>query len=146
MLEELLPRERMRKTESVVDFEEAIELASQPLLEEGVIEQEYIQAMIDSVHQHGPYIVLKDYFAMPHAKAGTGVNEVGMSLLHLEEPVDVMGNPVKVFVVLAAVDSSTHLEAMSELAELLMEDEKFDVVLAGDLDEIAHLLKEEEDV
>lgn len=69
---------------------------------------------------------------MPHAKAGEGVNEVGMSLLTLEDPIDLKGNPVKIFLVLAAVDSSTHLEALSELSELLMDDDVYDIFLSGD--------------
>ncbi len=97
MIEKLLTRKRMQKLDSAVDFEEAIRLASQPLLKEKVIEEEYIQAMIDSVYKNGPYIVLKDYFALPHAAAGESVNEMGMSLLILKEPVDLLGNPIKVF-------------------------------------------------
>ena len=144
MIEKLLTRKRMQKLDSAVDFEEAIRLASQPLLKEKVIEEEYIQAMIDSVYKNGPYIVLKDYFALPHAAAGESVNEMGMSLLILKEPVDLLGNPIKVFLVLAAVDSTTHLEALSELSELLMDDAIYEVLLAGDLDDIEEIINKKE--
>lgn len=145
MLNQYLTKETMQHTEAVDTWEEAVSYAAQPLLERGVIEESYIQAMIDSVENNGPYIVLKDYFALPHAKAGEGVNEVGMSLLTLNDPVDLKGNPVKVFLVLAAVDSSAHLEALSEISELLMDDDIYDLFLSGDLDEINTLLKKGDD-
>lgn len=132
MITNYLTKDNMQHVKSVNEWEEAIKLAAKPLLEKKIIETVYIDNMIQSVKDNGPYIVLKDYFALPHAKAGEGVNEVGMSLLTLEDPVDLEGNPVKIFLVLAAVDSSTHLEALSELSELLMDDEVYDIFLSGD--------------
>src|SRR5690554_4331485 len=128
----------MQHAERVTDWQEGIALAAKPLLESGVIEPSYIDSMIQSVEDNGPYIVLKDYFALPHAKAGEGVNKVGMSLLTLDEAVDLKDNPVKVFLVLAAVDSAAHLEALSELSELLMDDEVYEVFLTGDNEAIYH--------
>lgn len=141
MITNYLTKETMKHTEKVDDWKEGIRLAAEPLLKKGVIEPSYIGSMIQSVNDNGPYIVLKDYFALPHAKAGEGVNEVGMSLLTLDEPVDLKNNPVKVFLVLAAVDSSAHLEALSELSELLMDDEVYDVFLSGDNEAILEELK-----
>lgn len=132
MITNYLTKDNMQHVKSVNEWEEAIKLAAKPLLEKKIIETVYIDNMIQSVLDNGPYIVLKDYFALPHAKAGDGVNEVGMSLLALEDPIDLKENPVKIFLVLAAVDSSTHLEALSELSELLMDDEVYDIFLSGD--------------
>ena len=145
MLKQYLSEDTMQHKTSVDNWEEAITVAARPLLNKGVIDDSYVEAMIDSVEKNGPYIVLKDYFALPHAQAGTGVNEVGMSLLTLEEPVDLKGNEVKVFLVLAAVDASAHLGALSEVSELLMDDEKFEIVLQGDLKKIRQLIEEGND-
>lgn len=141
MLKQYLPREHMQTVDSVESWEEAIELAARPLLEKEVIEPVYISNMIQSVHDNGPYIVLNDYFALPHAKAGEGVNKVGLALLTVEEPVDLEGNPVKIFLVLAAVDSTAHLEALSEISELLMDEEAYEVFLSGKLDEIEKIIE-----
>lgn len=145
MLKQYLSEETMQHKTSVDNWEEAIAMAARPLLNKGVIDDSYVEAMIDSVEKNGPYIVLKDYFALPHAQAGTGVNEVGMSLLTLEESVDLKGNEVKVFLVLAAVDASAHLDALSEVSELLMDDEKYEIVLQGDLEKIRQLIEEGND-
>lgn len=141
MLSELLSKEMMLYTDAVESWQDAIKLASEPLINKKVIESSYVEAMIDSVRKNGPYIVLKDYFALPHAKAGEGVHEVGMALLTLGEPVDLEGNPVKVFLVLAAVDASAHLKALSEISELLMDDRSYAIFLSGDLDKINNLIK-----
>lgn len=145
MLNKYLSKETMQHAKSVESWEKAIAYAAEPLLEKGVIEESYIKSMIDSVEENGPYIVLKDYFALPHAKAGIGVNEVGMSLLTLEDPVDLKGNPVKLFLVLAAVDSSAHLEALSEISEILMDDESYAIFLSGDLNNITKLITKGDD-
>jgi len=144
MIKELLPKSRMKHIESVSDWEEAIEIASEPLLEEGVIEEKYIENMITSVNENGPYIVLKDYFALPHAEAGKGVNEQGMSLLTLDEAVDLKDNPVKVFVVLAALDSESHLEALTDLSNLLIDDDIYDIFISGDLEKINEVIERED--
>lgn len=144
IIRELLPKNRMRNVDRVYNWEEAIKVASESLLEDGIIEEKYIQAMINSVHENGPYIVLKDFFALPHAKAGEGVNKQGMSLLTLDEEVDLKGNPVKVFMILAAVDSNSHLEALSDLSSLLMDDEIYEVFISGNLEKINEILEREE--
>lgn len=131
----------MQHKQSVENWEEAIHLASQPLLNEDYIEEEYVDAMIKSVHDNGPYIVLKDYFALPHAQAGNGVHKKGMSLLTLEEAVDLKGNPVKNFLVLAAEDSNSHLEALADLSSLLMDDDIYKVFIDGNINEINKILE-----
>ncbi|WP_182201520.1 PTS sugar transporter subunit IIA [Paraliobacillus salinarum] len=143
MLKELLPKENLANHNKVDSWEEAIRLASQPLLKQGAIEEQYITNMIDSVNVNGPYIVLNDYFALPHAKAGEAVNKQGMALLTLDHPVDLKGNPVKLFLVLAAIDSTSHLKALSEISELLMDDEKYKVFINGNVDDIYKLINGE---
>lgn len=141
MLMELLPLDHIRHEERAGGWEEAIRIASVPLLEEGVIEESYVDRMIASVKTHGPYIILADYFALPHAAPGEGVNKLGMALLVLDEAVDLIGNPVKLFLVLAAVDNTSHLEALAEVSELLMEKEHFDVFLTGDVHRIREIIE-----
>ncbi|SFO93577.1 PTS sugar transporter subunit IIA [Salibacterium halotolerans] len=140
MLKELLPRENLQNFSEVSSWEAAIAIAGQPLLKKKIIEEEYISSMIESVHENGPYIVLADCFALPHAKPGEGVYSMGMSLLTLDNPVDLKGNQVKVFLVLAAIDSTSHLSALSEISEILMEEENYKIFMEGSLDKIYELL------
>lgn len=145
MLQEVLTRDRIHKVECVNDWKEAIKLASSPLLEDGSIEESYITEMIESVEKHGPYIVLEDYFALPHSTSKNGVNEFAMSLLQLGQEVDLLGKPVKVFVVLAAIDNQLHLKALSALSNILEEEENLNIFIGGSTDEILELIEREEE-
>jgi len=139
MLKQLLPKEHMQHIKSVTSWEEAIAIASKPLLQKGIIDSLYIDKMIESVQENGPYIVLMDYFALPHAKAGIGVHEVGMALLVLDEPIDLKGNPVKVFLVLAAIDANSHIQALAEISEILVDQKNYQTFISGDVTKIHNL-------
>jgi len=141
MITSILPITNMQHVSSISNWEEAIKIASEPLLKNGSIEKSYVEKMIKNVYAYGPYIVLNDYFALPHAEPGNGVNKVGMALLTLDQPVDLLGKPVKVFLVLAAVDSTSHLEALSEITGLLMDPEKYEIFLTGTINDIYNLFK-----
>lgn len=96
MLKELINAERVNIIKNVRDWKEAIKIASKPLLEDNSIEELYIENMIKSVEKYGPYIVLADRFALPHASSKEGVNKLAMSLLIVEDEVDLLGKPVNI--------------------------------------------------
>lgn len=138
-----IPESHMQIIRSAKNYEEAIRVASKPLLEYDYITEEYVQAMIDSIEEHGPYIVLADDFALPHARPSEAVKETGLSLLTVKEGVDLKGNTVKLFVVLAAKDSSSHNEMLQSLAEFLMDKQNIkDVVACNTVKDIKTILNE----
>lgn len=141
MLNEVLTKNRIQVIDHVNTWKEAIQLASQPLLKEGAIEQTYVDAMMDSVDQHGPYIVLADGFALPHASSASGVHELSMALLVVKEPVDLLGKPVRLFMVLATTDNTSHMKALASLTEILYDDENMNIFYAGDVEEIMKLVE-----
>lgn len=136
MLKEILTLNRIKFSQSSKNWMEAIKEASQPLLEEGKITQEYVDAMIQSVKDNGPYIVLDDYFALAHARPNQGVNELSMSMLKIDNAVDFLGEDVKVIVVLAATDNKRHLQALASLTELLSHSENLSKIISTDSKEI----------
>lgn len=144
MLKELLTPDHIVCGLHANNWNDAIQLAAQPLLTDGSIEQSYVQCMIKSVNENGPYIVLADNFALPHAQAGVGVNKLGMSLLSLDEEVDLLGNPVKTLLVLAAVDTTSHLRALSCLTEMLCDETNLEIFVNGDRSKIIQLIEESE--
>ncbi len=143
MMAQNIPESHMQIIRSAKNYEEAIRVASKPLLEYDYITEEYVQAMIDSIEEHGPYIVLADDFALPHARPSEAVKETGLSLLTVKEGVDLKGNTVKLFVVLAAKDSSSHNEMLQSLAEFLMDKQNIkDVVACNTVKDIKTILNE----
>ena len=132
--------------EQVSSWQEALKIASKPLLDSHKITNTYVKNMAKSVKENGPYMVLTDYFALMHARPGEGVNQIGMSLLVLKHPVDLEGKPVKIFLVMAARDNSSHLNALKRIMNILMNNKSFNTILNGNKKEIIDLFKEGEKV
>lgn len=122
MLVNLLTEEVIDVNVTVDNWEEAVRYGGGLLEKNNIVEQEYVEAMINTVKEFGPYIVIAPGIAMPHASSKNGVNKTGMSLLTLNQPVN-FGNkendPVEIVVSLATVDHTTHLKALEELVTYL---------------------------
>ncbi|WP_448820792.1 PTS sugar transporter subunit IIA [Cetobacterium sp.] len=112
----------------VDSWEEAIKIASHPLLEKGYIEPRYIDTMISKVNELGFYIVLSEDVAMPHSRPEDGVLKMGMSLLKLNTPAKFGNNNVQIVITLAAKDNESHIDALTNLVELLNDDEKIEKI------------------
>lgn len=127
VLLELLNEKTIELNVEAKDWEESIFIGGKILEDEGLIEHRYIDAMINTVKEMGPYIVIVKGIAMPHARPEAGAKGIGMSLLTLKDPIN-FGNeendPVKIVIFLCAIDKVSHLKALSELMQLL-EDEVF---------------------
>lgn len=138
-----IKREHMQIIDSIDSYEAAITHAAQPLVDDGLITHEYIDQMLQSIEEHGTYIVLTDYFALPHARPSDAVKENALSLLVVREGVDLIGNDIRLFIVLAAKDSTTHMETLQSLAEFLMNKQNiYDVIEAKDTKTIEQILEE----
>ncbi|MBO0959865.1 transcription antiterminator [Neobacillus sp. MM2021_6] len=131
VLNDLLTAETVQIVEQVSDWEEAVKVAARPLLETGIIESSYIEAMIGNIKTFGPYVVIGPEVAIPHARPEMGVHHVGMSFLKLNQPVNFLEDekyPVRLLFCIAAIDNTTHLKALSQLTKLLSEKNNIDLL------------------
>ncbi len=127
MLKDLITAETIQFVESVGDWTEAIRLGAKPLVENGSVQQEYVEACIENVKTYGPYIVITKNIALPHAQDRTGVNKVAMSFLHLEQPVKILDDDeceVTILITLATPDNNSHLRALADLTTILTDEDK----------------------
>lgn len=127
MIKELL-ESNIQILPQVDSWEEAIKIASRPLLEKGYIEPRYIDTMISKVNELGFYIVLSEDVAMPHSRPEDGVLRMGMSLLKLDTPAKFGNNNIQIIITLAAKDNESHIDALTNLVELLNDDEKIEKI------------------
>ena len=126
-LTELLAEEAIALDVEAADWEDAVRRAGALLERTGVATDSYTQAMIDSVHERGPYIVVAPGFAFAHARPSEAVKRTGMSWVRLATPVEFghrTNDPVRLVVALAAHDSKAHQTAMAQLARVLADPEK----------------------
>lgn len=127
MIKELL-ESNIQILPQVDSWEEAIKIASRPLLEKGYIEPRYIDTMISKVNELGFYIVLSEDVAMPHSRPEDGVLKMGMSLLKLDTPAKFGNSNIQIVITLAAKDNESHIDALTNLVELLNDDEKIEKI------------------
>ncbi|WDV46012.1 PTS sugar transporter subunit IIA [Clostridiaceae bacterium M8S5] len=126
-----LNKDFIQFADSVSDWQEAIKLSAKPLLDNGLIEESYIKAMIDSVIEHGPYIVIAPNIALPHARPEAGAKKVGFSILKLKESVAFSSeedHKAKLLITLSCSDSSTHIEMLQALVAVLSDQKKYDAI------------------
>ncbi|WP_392561571.1 PTS sugar transporter subunit IIA [Orbus sturtevantii] len=121
MLSSWLTHQTINIVDSVDNWKQAVRLSAIPLLESDIISPNYIQAIYQMHEKIGPYYVLAPGIAMPHARPEEGVNKLGLSMLLVKNGVSFHSednDPVYLITVLAAPDNNSHLQMLTELAEL----------------------------
>lgn len=117
-LSDLLEIKFIQTNVEISDYEEGIRKAAKPLLQSGIIQNQYLEKLIDDYHK-GVIMRLTSLFCMPHA-TDTGGNNLGMSLVVLKHPFIFKDkSSVKYILLLSAPKSSVHLLAMNQLLKLL---------------------------
>ena len=74
---QIIKEEHIQLREKVANWEESIQVAAAPLLQEGYFNDDYVKSMIKSVHDMGPYIVIAPEIAIAHARPNDNVHKVG---------------------------------------------------------------------
>lgn len=121
-------------------WQQAVTAAGQILVDQGSITSEYIENMIGAVNELGPYMVLMPHFALAHAAPCAAVLRDDMSLIILDEPV-VFGSPndpVKVILCLACIDKESHMNALTRVAEAMMDESVFNALMSASTAEDAY--------
>lgn len=129
-----LTEEYIRFYDKATDWEEAVKLSADPLLKGGQITQGYIDGMIKSVKEHGPYIVIAPNIALPHARPETGSVKIGFSFMKLGEAVSFLEDgsaDAQLFIALSCVDADTHLEMLQSIVMVLSDPEKQNALFAA---------------
>lgn len=139
----LLPDERIQITEERTDWQNAIRMASAPLLDNGFINRNYVDRAIDMVETEKRFIMIADGVIIAHAGVDDGVYCMGMSLLRLPEKLSFNGYmDADIIVVLATPDKTGHLPALYQLFDLLEDEGNINAMRrAGDVHEIARLIR-----
>lgn len=129
MLTDIVSPDKILLHQPVSDWQQAITVAAQPLLNSDYIIPEYITAMINAVKNYGPYIVIAKGVALAHARSEDGVKNMGLSIMTTKNPVN-FGNPendpVKIIFCLAAPDPTTHIDVMRSLVNVINENWKIE--------------------
>lgn len=128
---ELLKKENVQICDAAADWRDAIRIAVRPLEEHGYVEACYKEEIISNVERMGPYIVIADNIALPHARPEQGAlkTQIGVTLFRKNVVFEGKDMPARLFVTLAAKDSDSHLDALMEISELLSDESTVERIL-----------------
>ena len=128
-LKKLLKKENVKFVDEVENWKEAIFQSGELLVLNKKVTSEYVQEMIELVEKHGPYIVLEEGIAMPHAGISENILETGISLLVVNEKVSLPeGRNANIFLSFAAKNKNDNIDIMNDLFELITKYEFIDKV------------------
>lgn len=122
----LLNENRIVLNSSVYNKEEAIRLAAKPLLKEGAISEEYIEDILVNLEELGPYMAIMPGIIIAHSRPGKYVKKDCISIMTLSEPINFgheTNDPIEIVFVIAAKENNSHLDALQDLARVLINEE-----------------------
>lgn len=130
-LVELLTNETIELNIIAKNWKEALKKGIDPLIKIGGVEPRYYDAIIESINELGPYVVIAPGLALGHAGTDKGVNFTCFSLVTLKEPVDFGApdnDPVEIIFSFAAPTKDAHIDALRQLALFCMERENLQLI------------------
>lgn len=126
LLSNLLNKEVIKLNIKCDNWKDVIRKGSEILINKGLVEERYTEAILNNFEEFGPYMVIAPGIVLSHARPEQGVKKLSMSLMTIEDPIEFgseMNDPVKLAITLAAIDSEAHMKVIRKLMELLMNTE-----------------------
>ena len=142
-LKKVLKPEYIQMMDACGDWKTAVRTAAEPLLREGAILPGYVDEMIGLTLTHGTYYEVFSETLIPHAYSSQ-VRRLGFSLLRLKQPVyllDMEDHPIRLVIVIAALDNKLHQRALGALANILSDNRaRAGILDARHIEDIVKLL------
>lgn len=114
---------------SQVSWEEAIQISAQPLLDDGSISNDYVNAIINDQKNKGLYMFLADDLVLAHSAIENGVNRLDVSMCTFKEPVSFLnGKKAKIIIVLCAEDKTKHIHVLNDVLNIFSKKKSIDQI------------------
>ena len=127
MTRKILDEQAVRLNVMAHDWEEAVRICGEVLVETNKVDSSYVDAIIHTIKELGPYILIAPGVALPHARPEDGVIAEGISVVVLEEEVAFApGKEFQVLIGLAARDKESHLDILQKIAEVISKEESIE--------------------
>lgn len=113
--------------EKVSNWKEAIEIAGILLVKNGSVDISYVADMIKNIETYGPYMIMSNGLAMPHAENKGNIIKTDFSLITLEEPIKFNDNKlVKTVFCFSSIDGIEHIDILIDFMNLVENDNLLD--------------------
>lgn len=141
-LKDIMYRDHLIRIDKDIMWDEAIRLASVPLLKTNIITENYINEMIGLVRDYGPYIVIKNRIAIAHAKTEAGANALGTALLINKKNIQFEDDlNIHYLFVISSSNPKEHLQILKDISMLASDDIDLNALLDKNGDEIMEFIK-----
>lgn len=141
-LKDIMYRDHLIRIDKDIMWDEAIRLASVPLLKTNIITENYINEMIGLVRDYGPYIVIKNRIAIAHAKTEAGANALGTALLINKKNIQFEDDlNIHYLFVISSSNPKEHLQILKDISKLASDDIDLNALLDKNVDEIMEFIK-----
>lgn len=132
MIRDVLVDELVEVDVDVSSWQECVRYLGQKLVKAEKIKEAFIDSMIDTVNELGPYMILLPRLAFFHGKPGELVKEPCLSFITLKEEVtfeEFEGQKIKCAFAFGAVDSDSHMQMLMQVAQILQDEAFIDLVM-----------------
>lgn len=141
-LKDIMYRDHLIRIDKDIMWDEAIRLASVPLLKTNIITENYINEMIGLVQDYGPYIVIKNRIAIAHAKTEAGANALGTTLLINKKNIQFEDDlNIHYLFVISSSTPKEHLQILKDISMLASDDIDLNTLLDKNADEVMEFIK-----
>ena len=130
MIKNILTDQMIKTEVNASTWKEAILQVGQLLLDSKKVEETFIQSMITTVEELGPYMILLPGVAFFHGAPSSGVHEACLSFVTFKEDVvftDFDQQHIQCAFGFGAVDSDSHMQMLMKVAALLQDEEFLDL-------------------
>lgn len=117
--------ENLKISKEKMDADTALRVIGRILVESKSVKPEYVENMIASYKEFGPYFVIAPGVAIAHAKPDESVIRDDIALMICHHPVvfNSHNDPVSMLFGLCATGSHQHMEVLMQVANLLSDTE-----------------------
>lgn len=119
-------KQNLKISRQVMDADTALRQIGQIMVEANSVKPAYIENMISSYKEFGPYFVIAPGVAIAHAKPDDSVLANDIALMICQSPVTFLSHndPVTLLFGLCATGAHQHMEVLAKVADLLSDTEE----------------------
>ncbi len=128
-IQELLTPNHIHVTSKVLTWKQAIQRSFLPLLSGGYVDKSYVTEIIRKLEKNGPFMIVKGGVLLAHSAPSNKIHKMGMSLLELQHPVKMEDKTITTIICLAPKREKQHLKALSDLLDILEDDDKYETLI-----------------
>ena len=138
ILQKIVERGHYKFVDRVDSWQDAVRLSTESLVKTGYVSENYYKQIVDCITKYGPYVVFDHYVAMPHSQEGAeGANKTGVGFMVCEKMIDFGKDEdgeqkeANLFFTLSAANPEEHMNNISQLSDIFMNDELIDALAAA---------------